>query len=114
MSTATDKGTGPFTLSPELWFTETRGLETLRKGWFINHQKTRKDKKTKKLIPAHFIQDVVCEHKGANILTAHWGGGVSKNPYLSFKFEGGAKGDELKISWTDNKGGSDSATAKIG
>jgi sulfur-oxidizing protein SoxZ len=75
---------------------------------------TRKDSKTKKLIPAHFIQDVVCEHNGTNVLTAHWGGGVSKNPYLSFKFEGGAAGDELKVSWTDNHGGSDSASAKIG
>lgn len=75
---------------------------------------TRKDKKTKKLIPAHFIQEVVCAHNGASVLTAHWSGGVSKNPYLSFKFEGGAAGDELKVSWTDNQGGSDSASAKIG
>lgn len=75
---------------------------------------TRKDKKTNKLIPAHFIQEVICEHKGAKVLTANWGGGVSKNPYLSFKFEGGAAGDDLTISWTDNQGGSDSDTAKIG
>ncbi len=74
---------------------------------------TRKDKKTKKLIPAHFIQEVVCTHGANPVMTAHWSGGVSKNPYLSFKFEGGKKGDAVSISWTDNKGGSDSATAKI-
>jgi sulfur-oxidizing protein SoxZ len=46
-------------------------------------------------------------------MTAHWSGAVSKNPYISFKFSGGAKGDEISVSWTDNKGGSDSGTAKI-
>jgi sulfur-oxidizing protein SoxZ len=74
----------------------------------------RKDKKTGEAIPAHFIQEVVAEWNGTPVMTASWGGAVSKNPYLSFKFKGGAKGEEVKISWTDNKGESDSATAKIG
>ena len=73
----------------------------------------RKDKKTGKMIPAHFIQNVSAKHNGREVLTAEWGGAVSKNPYLSFKFEGGAKGDEVEISWMDNKGQSDSATAKV-
>jgi sulfur-oxidizing protein SoxZ len=73
----------------------------------------RKDKKTGKKIPAHFIQEVKCEHNGNTVLTALWGPAVSKNPYLSFKFSGGKKGDTLKISWVDNKGQSDSAETKI-
>lgn len=73
----------------------------------------RKDKKTGKVIPAHFIQEVVAEYDGKKVLTAHWGGGVSKNPYLAFKFKGGKKGDTVKLSWTDNKGDSDSAEGKI-
>jgi len=73
----------------------------------------RKDKKTGKKIPAHFIQEVTCEHNGSNVLTAHWGAAVSKNPYLSFKFKGAKSGDKLKISWVDNKGGSDSIEATI-
>jgi len=73
----------------------------------------RKDKKTGKKIPAHFIQEVIAEHNGKNVLTALWGGGVSKNPYLSFKIKGGSKGDTVKISWTDNKGESDSIEAKV-
>jgi sulfur-oxidizing protein SoxZ len=73
----------------------------------------RKDKKTGELIPAHFIQEVTAKWNGKTVLTAEWGGAVSKNPYLSFKFNGGAKGDEVEISWVDNKGSSDSATAKI-
>lgn len=73
----------------------------------------RKDKKTKKPIPAHFIQEVTCEHNGNNVMTALWGGSISKNPYLSFRFKGGKSGDALKIRWVDNKGESDSLDAKI-
>lgn len=73
----------------------------------------RKDKKTGKLIPAHFINEVVAETGGKTVMTANWSGGVSKNPYMSFAFTGGAKGDEVKISWADNQGGSDSGTVKI-
>ena len=74
----------------------------------------RKNKKTGEKIPAHFIKDVVCEHKGTKVMVASWGVAVSKNPYLAFKFKGGAKGDTVKVSWTDNKGGSASADTKIG
>ena len=73
----------------------------------------RKDKKTGEKIPAHFIQEVTAEWNGKSVMTASWGGAVSKNPYLSFKFKGGAKDDEIKLSWKDNQGGSDSNTAKI-
>ncbi len=73
----------------------------------------RKDKKTGKMIPAHFIQEVVCEHNGNTVLTSLWGPAVSKNPYLSFKFKGANKGDTLKLSWVDNQGGSDSLETKI-
>lgn len=69
---------------------------------------TRKDKNTGETIPAHYIQEVVCEHSGKAIMTAYWGPAVSKNPYLSFRFKGGKAGDTVKLSWTDNKGNSDS------
>jgi sulfur-oxidizing protein SoxZ len=73
----------------------------------------RKDKKTGKVIPAHFIQEVTAEHNSAAVMTAYWGGAISKNPYLSFKFTGGKAGDSVKISWVDNTGESDSAETKI-
>ncbi len=82
----------------------------------INHPMEtglRKNKKTGKMIPAHFITDVVAKHNDAEVLSAQWSGGISKNPYLAFKFSGGAKGDPVSIAWTDNQGKSDSATAKI-
>jgi sulfur-oxidizing protein SoxZ len=74
----------------------------------------RKDSTTGELIPAHFIQQVTCTTNGKTVMTAHWSGGVSKNPYLSFKFTGASKGDTVELTWVDNKGESDSATATIG
>lgn len=73
----------------------------------------RKDKKTGKKIPAHFIKEVKCDHNGKQVLLANWSVAVSKNPYLSFKFKGGKKGDTIKIAWNDNKGESASAEEKI-
>ena len=72
----------------------------------------RKDK-SGELIPAHFIQEVTCVSGDKTLLSADWSGGVSKNPYLSFKFKGGKKGDGLTLKWVDNKGNSDSAEVKI-
>jgi sulfur-oxidizing protein SoxZ len=65
------------------------------------------------LIPPHFIQQVAFEHDGKSVFVADWGTAVSKDPYVKFSFKGGKKDDELKISWVDNKGASDTITAKI-
>jgi sulfur-oxidizing protein SoxZ len=73
----------------------------------------RKDSKTGELVPAHFIQEVVCKSKDQVVMTANWSGGVSKNPYLAFKFAGGAAGDPIEITWTDNMGETQSATSEI-
>jgi sulfur-oxidizing protein SoxZ len=73
----------------------------------------RKNSKTGKMIPAHHITEVTAEHNGNVVMTANWGGGISKNPYMSFKFRGAAAGDKIKISWVDNMGESDSAEAPI-
>jgi sulfur-oxidizing protein SoxZ len=74
----------------------------------------RKNKKTGEKIPAHFIENVTCTHKGKTVIVANWGPAVSKNPYLSFKFKGAAKGDTITISWNDNKKATASEDAKIG
>jgi sulfur-oxidizing protein SoxZ len=73
----------------------------------------RKDKKSGEVIPAHFIQEVVCTWKDKEVMKAQWSGGVSKNPYIAFKFAGAAKGDTIKLAWRDNKGESDSAEAEV-
>jgi len=68
---------------------------------------TRKDSKTGEKIPAHFIQEVVCTHNGKTVMTGNLGPAISKNPYLSFSFNGGAAGDKVGLSWVDNKGEKD-------
>ena len=73
----------------------------------------RKDSKTGKLIPAHHVTEVTAEHNGKQVILANWGGAISKNPYLSFKFKGAAAGDTIKLTWVDNMGKGDSAEAPI-
>src|ERR1700730_5338391 len=57
-----------------------------------------------KTSPAWFIQNVSATYNGKTVLSAQWGPAVSKNPFLSFKFKGGAKGDKVQINWTANSG----------
>lgn len=73
----------------------------------------RKNKKTGKKVPAHFIQTVSGKHNGKEVVLAEWSGAVSKNPYVSFQFAGAKKGDTVELTWSDNKGGSESATTNV-
>lgn len=73
---------------------------------------TRKDKNGNE-IPEHFIQEVTVKHGDKTLMVAEWGPGVSKNPYLAFRFKGAAKGDKLTLSWLDNRAESDSLDAEI-
>lgn len=57
-------------------------------------------------IPAHFIQNVTVRHGQRIVLSAQWGPAVSKNPYLGFRFVGGAVGDSITVTWLDNLGDS--------
>src|SRR5438552_9393358 len=80
----------------------------------MNHEMEtgqRKDAEGKP-IPAWFIQQVSATCNGKTVLSAQWGTAVAKNPFLSFKFKGGNKGDKIQISWVDNRGDkrSDEAT----
>ena len=90
------------------------GMTTVKA--LINHPMEtgmRKDKKTSKMIPAHFIQKVTCTHNGKKVLSANWGTAISKNPYIAFKLKDANKGDQLVLSWNDNLGNTDSQTSVI-
>ena len=73
----------------------------------------RKDKETGEAIPIHYIKEITCSYQGEPVLTAEWGPTISKNPFLSFKFTGGTAGEVVELTWKDNKGGGESASAKI-
>ncbi len=65
------------------------------------------------LVPAHFITELTATWNGKTVLDAQLGPAVSKNPYLAFKFKGGAKGDKVVVTWKDNKGDSRTDEAAI-
>jgi sulfur-oxidizing protein SoxZ len=73
----------------------------------------RKDKKTGKVIPAQFIQEVSCQHNGKDVMNALWGTAISTNPYVSFIINGAKKGDTITLGWVDNTGAKDSAEDKV-
>ncbi|QEQ96357.1 thiosulfate oxidation carrier complex protein SoxZ [Neptunomonas concharum] len=73
----------------------------------------RKDSKTGELIPALFLNNLVVKHADKVVFEANLGPAVSKNPYIAFDFEGGAKGDELVMMWSENTGKSATETAAI-
>jgi sulfur-oxidizing protein SoxZ len=57
-----------------------------------------------KTIPAWFIESVTATWNGKTVLSAQWGPAVAKNPFIAFKFKGGAKGDKIQIAWVDTRG----------
>jgi sulfur-oxidizing protein SoxZ len=67
-----------------------------------------------KVIPAWFIQNIAVTHNGKTVLAAQWGPAIAKNPFIAFKFKGGAKGDKIVVTWQDNRGEKRSDEATIG
>ena len=67
-----------------------------------------------KVIPAWFIQNVSVTHNGKTVLSAQWGPAVAKNPFVAFRFKGGAKGDKVVVTWQDNRGEKRTDEAIIG
>lgn len=64
----------------------------------------RKDKETKKTIPAHFIQAMKVEHNGRLVAEAELGIAVAANPIMGFGLKDAKAGDKLRVSWQDNRG----------
>lgn len=66
-----------------------------------------------KLVPAWHITQIKAQHQGKTVLEGQFGTAVSKNPYLVFRFKGGAKGEKVSVNWLDNKGDSRLDEAEI-
>lgn len=57
------------------------------------------------LVPAWFIETVDVQVASKTVFVAQLGPAVSRDPFLHFKLNGSAKkGDELVITWKDNRG----------
>jgi sulfur-oxidizing protein SoxZ len=68
----------------------------------------RKDQKTGETVPAHFIQTMVFTVNGNAAAQANLTAGVSANPLIGVNVKANP-GDTIGVTWTDNKGESDSA-----
>ena len=66
-----------------------------------------------KVIPAWHITEVTAAHNGRQVLSAEWGTGVAKNPFLQFTVKGAKVGDKISISWKDNRGDSRTDEATV-
>jgi sulfur-oxidizing protein SoxZ len=65
------------------------------------------------LVPPHFIQTLTAKYEDRVVLETVMGIAVSKDPFISFKFMGGAKGGKLSVTWVDNKGDTRTDTAIV-
>lgn len=72
----------------------------------------RKIKKTGKKIPPHYIREIFVSRNGVTVMQAFWGTSISRNPYLAFEIAG-HRGDLLTITWLDNRGNTDKASARV-
>jgi len=72
----------------------------------------RKDKKTKKKIPAFYISDVSMYYGDTLISRADWTIAVSTNPFMTFYVKAD-KTAPLKIVWKDIRGGVYEKTIQI-
>ena len=64
----------------------------------------RKDQKTGKMIPAHFINQVSATLNGKMVLDMQWGVGISRNPFIGFRVKGAKVGDKVAVHAVDNLG----------
>ena len=81
----------------------------------VNHPMetgNRKDKKTGKNIPAHYIKSMTFKKNGAAFADANLGPAVSKNPLVSVRVAAKA-GDKITVSWSDSNGESGSASSSV-
>jgi len=73
----------------------------------------RKDPTSGELVPMHFIETMTASLNGRPVLEAQWSRAIARNPYVQFRVKGAKVDDEISISWTDNRGESNSAAVKV-
>ena len=66
-----------------------------------------------KVVPAHFIQNLTVKMNGRTVVEGQISQAVSRNPVFSFRVKGGAKGDKVEVSWSDNKGETNSTQGVV-
>ncbi len=92
-------------LPPRMRATRENGEVVVRALMFHDEDTgLTRDQVTGELIPAHFIQRVVCTLNGKPVLRCLWGIAISKNPFLEFRLQQARAGDVVALEWFDNEG----------
>ena len=87
------------------------GITTVKA--MAKHPMLSYDEAKKKHKKANFITYMKAEHNGEIVYEVSTSQFLSKNPYIKFKFKGGAKGDKVIITWTDLSGKTKVSKGKI-
>ena len=66
-----------------------------------------------KIVPMHFIQTMLVKVNGRTAVEAQTSQAISRNPVFSFRLKGGAKGDQIEVSWLDNHGETNSTVTAV-
>ena len=72
----------------------------------------KKDKKTGKIKPAHYIDNITFSFDGKPFTTMKVWESVSTNPYFSVKYKVTGKG-KITVDYTDNQGEKNSKSKKV-
>lgn len=56
------------------------------------------------LVPAWHVTEVTVTLNGREVLSAHWGTAIAKNPLTQFSLKGVRAGDRIAVAWVDNRG----------
>jgi sulfur-oxidizing protein SoxZ len=70
----------------------------------------RIDPRTKRVVPAHFIQKLIFEVNGRQVAEADIGTAVAQDPVFIVRVRGIRSGDAIRVKWTDNRGEKGSAS----
>ena len=73
----------------------------------------RIDPKTKRKIPAHFIETLTISVNGHPVAETDLSVAISKDPLLGVLVAGPKAGDTVTVSWRDNKGETGGAKALV-
>ena len=72
----------------------------------------RRNKDGTRVAP-HFITRVLCRVGEEVVMEADWGGGIARDPYLSFEVVGVPAGATVTLRWEDNLQGQDEASLTL-
>jgi len=73
----------------------------------------RRDEASGLTVPAHYIRSLTVEVNARRVIQADLGTSIARNPYFAFRLGDCRPEDRIKVSWQDNRGGSESQETRV-